>query len=85
MFLSSLSGWRYPDDEVPALRAGSDLRSELASWHRRTLERLYGRPFEMPDALLLDTISYFMFPHCAFFLTEFSPMVCSRRMRPIPT
>jgi phenylpropionate dioxygenase-like ring-hydroxylating dioxygenase large terminal subunit len=77
MFLSSLSGWRYPDDEVPALSAGSDLRSELASWHRRTLERLYGRPFEMPDALLLDTISYFMFPHCAFFLTEFSPMVFS--------
>ena len=74
-FLQSLSGWRYPDSDIPVLSADADLRAEIASWHRQTLERVYGRAFDLPDALLIDTISYFMFPHCVFFLTEFSPMV----------
>jgi phenylpropionate dioxygenase-like ring-hydroxylating dioxygenase large terminal subunit len=76
-FLQSLWSWRYPKDPVPQLNAEADLRAEIAALHREMLQRVYGRPFELPDAVMMDTIVYFAFPNTAFFLTEFSPMVFS--------
>ncbi|MDB5479366.1 MAG: Rieske (2Fe-2S) protein [Caulobacteraceae bacterium] len=76
-FLQSMCDWRYPNDDVPALDPDVDLRAEIAEWHRKTLERIHGRPFPLPDGLMLDSVLYFMFPHCVFFLTEFLPLVFS--------
>ena len=66
--------WHYPGAEVPTLDPDGDVRQQSAEWHRKALKEHYGRDIEIPDAALLDSFLYFVFPHAAFWMTELTPI-----------
>lgn len=66
--------WHYPGYDVPKFDLQQDLRLQAAQWHRKVLKQYYGRDITIPDAAMLDSFLYFMFPHAAFWMTEGVPM-----------
>jgi phenylpropionate dioxygenase-like ring-hydroxylating dioxygenase large terminal subunit len=75
VFAQVMKGWHYPDADLPALTAGGDVRAETAAWHRKAYQKAYGRPHDGPDAVMLDSVLYFMFPQFAAWLSEGVPFV----------
>lgn len=66
--------WHYPGSDYPQFDADGDLRLQASQWHRKMLKDHYGRDIAIPDAALLDSFLYFMFPHAAFWMTEATPL-----------
>jgi phenylpropionate dioxygenase-like ring-hydroxylating dioxygenase large terminal subunit len=83
MFAKALRDWHYPQLELPNLDPGGDLRAQVADWHSDAIERTYGRRPDLPNAMMLDSLLYFMFPHCAFWLCETLPF--TYQFTPHPT
>jgi phenylpropionate dioxygenase-like ring-hydroxylating dioxygenase large terminal subunit len=73
VYASIMKSWHYPDAEMPTLDPGRNLRVQIADWHRAVQSRVYGRKIEQNDAVMLDSLLYFMFPHCTFWLSESLP------------
>ncbi len=73
MFLQVLRDWHFPDAVLPQLDPSGDLRAQTAQWQREAMTRAYGFRPELPDALMLDTVLYFMFPQSGYWLSESIP------------
>lgn len=67
--------WHYPDAPPISLDPSRDARAEVGDWHRRTYEQTYGRPNLQPDAIMVDSILYFLYPHFTLWLSETTPLV----------
>jgi hypothetical protein len=65
--------WHYPDAELPVLDPKRDLRAQLGDWHRRVQKQFYNRDVDLPDAVMIDSMLYFMFPHFTVWLSESLP------------
>lgn len=83
MFAQAMVDWHYPGHEYPEFDPDKDLRLQAAEWHRKTIKEFYGRDSKIPDAAMLDSFLYFMFPHAAFWMTEAVPM--TYQFTPHPT
>jgi phenylpropionate dioxygenase-like ring-hydroxylating dioxygenase large terminal subunit len=75
VFAQVLKAWHYPNAELPTIDPAADVRAQAAHWHRKTYEQTYGRPHHGPDAIMLDSVLYFMFPHFCVWLSEGVPFV----------
>lgn len=75
MFLQAMKQWHYPDAEIPPLDPEQDVRTQLGEWHRDQLDRHFGRSFDLPDAIVMDSLLYFFYPHSCFWLSESVPFV----------
>lgn len=73
MFARALRDWHYPNLDLPELDEKSDPRKQVCDWHREAIRKTYGTEWEMPDAFLLDSMLYFMFPQCGFWACETLP------------
>ena len=73
MFLHAMKDWHYPDAEIDPLDENGDVRAQLGAWHRREASRFYGRPIDLPDAVMMDSFLYFIYPHSCFWLSESVP------------
>ncbi|MEO0032557.1 MAG: hypothetical protein RIS94_2315 [Pseudomonadota bacterium] len=73
MIGQAMRDWHYPDADLPVLDEAGDLRAQLAQWHREVASTFYGRPIERPDAVMLDSPLYFVYPHACFWLSEAVP------------
>jgi phenylpropionate dioxygenase-like ring-hydroxylating dioxygenase large terminal subunit len=73
MFAKALRDWHYPNLELPNLNTDSDPRAQAAAWHRECIERTYGVQSNLPNAMMLDSLLYFMFPQSGFWLCESLP------------
>lgn len=67
--------WHYPGATRPELDPGKDLRQQLAAWHREVQAKFYNVKNDAPDAVMIDSILYFVFPNFAFWLSESLPFV----------
>lgn len=74
MFAQAMIDWHYPGHDEPELDGEGDLRTQLGQWHRAAIKKFYGRDIDIPDAAMMDSFLYFMFPHAAFWMTEATPM-----------
>jgi phenylpropionate dioxygenase-like ring-hydroxylating dioxygenase large terminal subunit len=63
----------YPNAELPKLDATKPVRPQVAEWYRKLETERLGRPCTLPDALLIDSTLYFVFPHTTFWLSESLP------------
>jgi phenylpropionate dioxygenase-like ring-hydroxylating dioxygenase large terminal subunit len=70
-----MQSWHYPKAEAPAFDARRDLRAQTGAWARGAYEQAYSRKPDAPDAVMLDSILYFMFPHFCVWLSELVPFV----------
>ena len=73
VYASIMKSWHYPEAELPALDKSMNLRVQIAEWHRNVQRRLYNRPIDQTDAVMIDSSLYFMFPHSTFWLSESLP------------
>ncbi|HET8613770.1 MAG TPA: aromatic ring-hydroxylating dioxygenase subunit alpha [Sphingomonas sp.] len=73
MFLHAMKDWHYPDAEIPPLDPDKDIRAQLGEWHRREASRFYGREIDLSDAVMMDSLLYFIYPHSCFWLSESVP------------
>ncbi len=73
VYASIMKAWHYPDVDLPKLDSNKNLRAQIADWHRTVQTGLYKREIEATDAVTLDSVLYFMFPHCTFWLSESLP------------
>ncbi len=73
VYAMGMKGWHYPDAELPVLDPDLDPRAQVAAWHRDVMQRTYGRRFDLPDAVVIDSLLYFVFPHSTFWLSESLP------------
>lgn len=72
-YAQGMRDWHYPDENLPKLDPAADPRIQVAAWHREVMQRKYGHPVALPDAVMIDSLLYFMFPHCTFWLSESLP------------
>jgi phenylpropionate dioxygenase-like ring-hydroxylating dioxygenase large terminal subunit len=70
MFIQGQRDWHYPSLPLPEFDPNKDLRAQAAEWHRGAMEKVYGHRSDLPDALMVDSLLYFMFPHAGFWLCE---------------
>jgi phenylpropionate dioxygenase-like ring-hydroxylating dioxygenase large terminal subunit len=75
MFAQAMHDWHYPDGELPTLDPKGDVRAQCGAWHRAEAKRKYGRDLDLADAIMMDSLLYFMFPHACFWLSESVPFV----------
>ncbi|MFT4054129.1 MAG: aromatic ring-hydroxylating dioxygenase subunit alpha [Novosphingobium sp.] len=75
MFAQGMCDWHYPGEAPPVLDENGDIRAQLGAWHRQLASRFYGREIDLPDALMLDSPLYFVYPHACFWLSEAVPFV----------
>ena len=73
VYMSGMRDWHYPGEPLPQLDPKADPRLQAAAWHREVMQRAYGRAIDLPDAVMIDSLLYFMFPHCTFWLSESLP------------
>ena len=73
MFAEAIRDWHYPGAELPTIDPDGDLRAQLGAWHRARIKQRYGRDTDIPDAMMMDSLLYFMFPHACFWLSESVP------------
>ncbi|SEJ18429.1 Rieske [2Fe-2S] domain-containing protein [Sphingobium sp. AP50] len=73
MFLQTTGDWHYPGYPVTVLDPDKDLRAQVADWIRDAYRAKHGKDTELPDAILLDSLLYFFYPHCCFWLSEAVP------------
>ncbi len=74
IYMEIMKAWHYPEATPAALDDGKDLRAQVADWHRKVQDEVYGRSNEgVPDAVMIDSIQYYFFPHAAFWLSESLP------------
>jgi len=67
--------WHYPDAAMPELDPEGDIRAQVAKWCRDEYERAYGRPNAQPDAVMIDSALYFLYPQFTLWLSEAVPFV----------
>jgi phenylpropionate dioxygenase-like ring-hydroxylating dioxygenase large terminal subunit len=72
-YAMTMQQWHYPECELPAIDAQQDVRAQIAAWHRAAQKKTYGREVSVPDAVMLDSTLYFMFPQSTFWLSESLP------------
>jgi phenylpropionate dioxygenase-like ring-hydroxylating dioxygenase large terminal subunit len=65
--------WHYPTAQMPKLDPLQDLRKQLADWHRAVQLDVYRIKNDQPDAAMIDSTLYFMFPHFCVWLSESLP------------
>ena len=70
---SILADWHYGGAALPELDPVGDLRAQLADWHRKVYLEKYGRPIAEPDAIMIDSALYHVFPNMTLWLSEFIP------------
>jgi phenylpropionate dioxygenase-like ring-hydroxylating dioxygenase large terminal subunit len=75
--------WHYPDAELPVIDPKKDVRAQIGAWHRKVYEQTYGRRYDAPDTVMLDSNLYFMFPQFCIWLSEAVPF--SYQFTPHPT
>jgi hypothetical protein len=76
--------WHYPEAEMPNLDPEKDLRAQLGEWHRAVQEKYYGRNKDIiPDAMMIDSLLYFVFPQSTLWLSESLPF--TYQFTPHPT
>lgn len=75
MFAQGMCDWHYSGEAPPVLDEAGDIRAQLGAWHRQLASRFYGRQIDLPDALMLDSPLYFVYPHACFWLSEAVPFV----------
>ncbi|WP_327753884.1 aromatic ring-hydroxylating dioxygenase subunit alpha (plasmid) [Sphingobium sp. SJ10-10] len=75
MFAQGMCDWHYPQEKPPVLDESGDIRAQLGAWHREVASRVYGRAIDLPDAVMLDSPLYFVYPHACFWLSEAVPFV----------
>jgi phenylpropionate dioxygenase-like ring-hydroxylating dioxygenase large terminal subunit len=74
VYASIMKAWHYPEAQLPELDGGTDIRAQISQWHRDVQMQTYGRSLDQtPDAVMLDSVLYFVFPHCTFWLSESLP------------
>jgi len=73
MFLQATGDWHYPGHPVIQLEADKDLRVQVADWIRGAYKAKHGIDSTVPDAILLDSLLYFFYPHSCFWLSEAVP------------
>ena len=71
----AVGGWHYPDIPLPELDPAGDVRAQVGEWARAAYRKTYGRDYNVPDAVLLDSTLYFMYPHACFWMAESVPFV----------
>jgi phenylpropionate dioxygenase-like ring-hydroxylating dioxygenase large terminal subunit len=74
-YATIMKTWHYPDVELPSLNPTRDLRAQLGEWHREIQVNRYQREVSSPDAVMIDSVLYFMFPHFVLWLSESIPFV----------
>lgn len=67
--------WHYPQASLPQLDPTGDVRAQLGKWARDTYEQTYDRPNTQPDAVMLDSSLYFLYPQFTLWLSEAVPFV----------
>ncbi|MDB5702315.1 MAG: Rieske (2Fe-2S) protein [Sphingomonadales bacterium] len=65
--------WHYPDAELPEIDPSADVRAQIGAWARRAYATTYGRENTQPDAILLDSLLYFMYPQFCMWMSEAVP------------
>jgi len=73
MFMQATGDWHYPGYPVAELDPKGDLRAQIANWIRDAFKEKHGRDANLPDAILLDSLLYFFYPHSCFWLSEAVP------------
>ncbi len=73
MFAQAIRDWHYPGADLPTIDPDGDLRAQFGAWHRAQIKARYGRDSEIADAMMMDSLLYFMFPHACFWLSESVP------------
>jgi phenylpropionate dioxygenase-like ring-hydroxylating dioxygenase large terminal subunit len=73
VYAQIMKQWHYPDADLPVLDPSRDLRTQIADWHRAVQKQFYGRDVDLPDAIMVDSLLYFMFPHFTVWLSESLP------------
>lgn len=72
---ATIAPWHYPGEPLPEFDPARDLRAQLADWHRALFRKKIGRDLQAPDAVLIDSTLYHMFPNMTIWLSEFIPFV----------
>lgn len=67
--------WLYPDATMPELDPDGDIRAQVGQWARDAYETAYGRPNRQPDAVMIDSALYFLYPQFTLWLSEAVPFV----------
>lgn len=75
VFAQVMKSWHYPDAELPKLDPAQDVRAQVGAWHRKVYEQTYNRRLDAPDAVMLDSVLYFMFPQFCIWYSESVPFV----------
>lgn len=75
VYAQIMVAWHYPEAKLPELDPSQDLRQQLAEWHRGVQANAYGSRPDQPDAVMIDSTLYFMFPHFTVWLSESVPFV----------
>ena len=75
VFAEVARAWHYPTAELPSIDPAGDVRAQLGKWARHAYELTYGRPMNQPDAVMLDSTLYFMYPQFTIWLSEAVPFV----------
>lgn len=75
VFAQVAKTWHYPDAELPEIDPDGDVRAQIAAWARKAYAAKYGRENTQPDAILLDSLLYFMYPQFCIWLSEAVPFV----------
>jgi phenylpropionate dioxygenase-like ring-hydroxylating dioxygenase large terminal subunit len=75
VFAQVMKVWHYPTAELPVLDPAKDIRAQAGAWHRKIYEQAYGRRHEGSDAIMLDSVLYFLFPQFCVWLSEAVPFV----------
>lgn len=78
-----MQSWHYPDAALPTIDPDGDVRAQVGEWHRQVFTQTYGRPQTAPDAVMIDSLLYFMLPHATFWLSESLPF--TYQFTPHPT
>ena len=68
-----IGAWHYPGSDLPQFDPAQDLRAQLGVWHRSVYAEKYGRPSQMPDAVMIDSTLYHLYPNMTLWLSEFIP------------
>jgi phenylpropionate dioxygenase-like ring-hydroxylating dioxygenase large terminal subunit len=69
-----MQSWHYPEAEMPVLDPDKDPRAQIGQWHRDAQQKYYGKTNDStPDAVMLDSSLYFIFPHSTLWLSESLP------------
>ena len=67
--------WHYPDFPMPQLDPVKDVRAQVGAWMRAAFKQAHGRDYDGPDAALIDSTLYFMYPQACFWMSESVPFV----------